>query len=378
MIKKRKPYKTYTKEFKREAVRLMQEADKPQTQEYPSIPNKLMEATFMMLNRTLTSIETFYDSSLRRIWPTFLSLQLGYAFIAALLACCVMTNVAAQTDDAPARTPWGDPNLEGVWVNNVNTPIEKPDAELDASRLAALAEWFPGGGWGGVPGVNQPIASPAPGERVTLITDPLNGRIPVRAAAEAERDYMLNHLTDSHENHTLWERCITRGTPLYPSNYNNGYQIFQTPDYIAILHEMIHEVRIIPLDGRTAPSFPQWMGHGRGHWDGNTLVVETANFTENTIVASSLKSLALRGLPHTKQLKIVERFTRSNTGTLDYEVTLDDPGTYTRPWTAAFPLDYEPEYGMYEYACHEGNYGLPNSLRGARAVEARAAKAGSE
>ena len=285
-----------------------------------------------------------------------------------------MTNVAAQTGDAPALTPWGHPNLEGVWVNNENTPIEKPDPKLDPSRLAALAKWFPGEDWGGVAGVNQPVAVPGPGERATLIIDPPNGRIPVRDAAEAERDYMLNHLTDSYENHTLWERCITRGTPLYPSNYNNGYQIFQTPDYIAILHEMIHEVRIIYLDGRPAPSIPQWMGHGRGRWDGNTLVVETTNFTQDTIVASSLKSLALRGLPHTKQLKIIERFTRSSPSKLEYQVTLDDPGTYTSPWTAAFPLDYEPEYGMFEYACHEGNYGLPNSLRGARAAEARTTK----
>lgn len=312
----------------------------------------------MKLSRTLSS--------------ALLSSQLGYTFITALVASCIMASATAQTNDAPARTPWGDPNLEGVWVNNVDTPIEKPNPELDAPRLAALAIWFPGGGWGGVAGVNQPIASPKPGERVTLITDPANGRIPVRESAEAKRDYKLINLTDSYENHTLWERCITRGTPLYPSNYNNGYQIFQTPDYIAILHEMIHEVRIIPLDGSPAPNIPQWMGHGRGRWEGNTLVVETTNFTEETIVASSLKSLALRGLPHTEQLKIVERFTRSSPGKLNYEVTLDDPGTYTRPWTSEFPLDYEPDYGMFEYACHEGNYGLANSLSGARAEEARA------
>lgn len=327
----------------------------------------------MRTNRTLASVEKHNSSSLRCRRLASVFVQLRNVCSAVLIATPMIANVTAQTGDALARTPWGHPDLQGVWVNNVNTPIERPNAELDASRLAALAEWFPGGdGWGGVPGVSEPMAASGPDERTTLIIEPPNGRIPVRSAAEAERDYNLYHLTDSYENHTLWERCITRGTPLYPSNYNNGYQVVQTPDYVTIFHEMIHEVRIIPLDGRSTPSIPQWMGHGRGRWDGNTLVIETTGFAENTIIASSIKSLALRGLPHTSELKIVERFTRSSPNTLDYEVTIEDPGTYTSPWTAKFPLDFEPEYIVFEYACHEGNYGLPNSLRGARAAEGMA------
>ena len=111
------------------------------------------------------------------------------------------------------------------------------------------------------------------------------------------------------------------------------------------------------------------MGHGRGHWDGDTLVVETSGFAADTIIASSLKSLAMRGLPHSANLRIIERFTRTTPDVLDYEVTIDDPDTYTQPWTATFPFDLEPEYVIYEYACHEGNYGLANTLSGARVSE---------
>jgi hypothetical protein len=271
------------------------------------------------------------------------------------------------------RLPWGDPDLQGIWVNNENTPLERPDPDLDAARLSALARWFPGGSWGGVAGVNQPIAAPPDGARVGLVVDPPGGRIPVRVTAEEKRDRSLEHLTDSWATHTLWERCITRGTPLLPSNYNNGYQIVQTEDYVAITHEMIHEFRIIPLRERSVPHsvpyVPQWLGHGRGHWEGATLAVETSGFAANTIIASSLKSLAMRGLPHSTNLRIVERFTRTAPGVLDYEVTIDDPDTYTQPWTATFPLDLDPEYVIYEYGCHEGNYGLANTLSGARVSE---------
>ena len=284
----------------------------------------------------------------------------------------------AANDPRDVRLPWGDPDLQGIWVNNENTPLERPDPTLDAARLAALAQWFPGGSWGGVAGVNEPIAAPADGARRALVVDPPGGRIPVKAAAEEGRDRSLQHLTDSWDTHTLWERCITRGTPLLPSNYNNGYQIVQTEDYVTITHEMIHEFRIIPLSERSAssvpdvpdvPDVPQWMGHGRGHWDGDTLVVETSGFAADTILASSLKSLAMRGLPHSGNLRVVERFTRATPGVLDYEVTIDDPDTYTQPWTATFSLDAESEYVIYEYACHEGNYGLANTLRGARVAE---------
>ena len=297
--------------------------------------------------------------------------------IGVLTVACSTGNGSTEDSNGATdlRLPWGDPDLQGIWVNNENTPLERPDPDLDAARLSALARWFPGGSWGGVAGVNEPIPAPVEGARAALVADPPGGRIPVRAAAEEKRDRSLEHLTDSWDTHTLWERCITRGTPLLPSNYNNGYQIVQTEDYVAITHEMIHEFRIIPLSERSVPSVasipnvPQWMGHGRGHWDGDTLVVETSGFAADTIIASSLKSLAMRGLPHSANLRIVERFTRTTPGVLDYEVTIDDPDTYTQPWTATFPLDIDPEYVIYEYGCHEGNYGLANTLSGARVSE---------
>ncbi len=251
-------------------------------------------------------------------------------------------------------------------MNNENTPLERPDPTVDAPRLAALARWFPGGAWGGVAGVNEPTPIPAEGAKTALVVDPPDGRIPVKAAAEATRDHRLKHLTDSWDNHTLWERCITRGTPLLPSNYNNGYQIIQTQDYVAITHEMIHEFRVIPLTPRSVPEVPQWLGHGNGRWEGDTLVVETTGFTRDTIVASSLKSLAMRGLPHSRQLRIMERFARTAPDVISYEVTVEDPETYTAPWTATFPFDLEPGYTIFEYACHEGNYGLTNTLAGGR------------
>ena len=217
--------------------------------------------------------------------------------------------------------------------------------------------------------MNEPVRTPPDGARTALVIDPSNGRVPVRVAPEAKRDHRLDHLTDSWATHTLWERCITRGTPLLPSNYNNGYQIVQTQDYVAITHEMIHEFRVVPLRPLPTPDVPQWMGHGRGRWDGDTLVVETTGFTEDTIIASSLKSLAMRGLPHTRQLRVVERFTKTARDVLSYEVTIEDPETYTRLWTATFPFDLEPGYVIHEYACHEGNHGLANTLAGGRVEE---------
>jgi hypothetical protein len=287
--------------------------------------------------------------------------------ITGALVCLRPAQAAAQ------RTAWGDPDLQGIWVVNEQTPLERLDPKLDAARLAALAQWFPGGDHplGGLAGVNEPTRPIKPGQRTALVVDPPTGRIPMRPAAEAKRDYKLAHLTDSYETHTLWERCITRGPILLPSNYNNGYEIMQTPGYVALRHEMIHEYRIIPLDDR--PRLPgtvrQWLGEGRGRWEGNTLVVETTNFREGTIIASSTKSLGLRGLPHSEALRTIERFTLGDANTLNYELVVEDPGTYTQPWKVAFPINREQDYQIFEYTCHEGNYGLVNTLTGARAEE---------
>jgi hypothetical protein len=297
--------------------------------------------------------------------------RLGLMLLAGIVL--LPSPVQVQTPDVK-RTAGGDPDLQGIWVINEDTPLERPDPKLDAARLAALAKWFPGGEseFGGVGGGNKPLRTIKPGQRTALVVDPPTGRIPMKPAAEAKRDYKLAHLTDSYETHTLWERCITRGPILLPAHYNNGYEILQVPGYVVFRHEMIHEYRVIPLDGRSRlpGTVRQWMGEGRGRWEGNTLVIETTNFREGTIIASSTKSLGLRGLPHSEALRTVERLTLANPDLLKYELLVEDPNTYTQPWKVAFSINREQQYQIFEYACHEGNYPLMNTLKGARAEEA--------
>jgi hypothetical protein len=158
---------------------------------------------------------------------------------------------------------------------------------------------------------------------------------------------------------SLWERCITRGTPRIPNNYNSNWHILQTPEHVAIVQEMIHEIRVIPLDGRPhlSGSVRQWLGDSRGRWDGDTLVVETANFSDQ----AEFRGFSLRGA------RLTERFRRIGPDEIDYQFTIEDASTYTRPWTVSLPLSRGTQY--FEYACHEGNYGLRNILSGARAVD---------
>jgi hypothetical protein len=209
-----------------------------------------------------------------------------------------------------------------------------------------------------------------------MVIDPPTGRVPVRPEAEQQKNYNLIHLTDSYELHTPWERCITRGVPggMMPAGYNNAYRILQTPDYVVILYEMIHEPRIIPIDGgaHVDESIHLWNGDSRGSWEGNTLVVEVMNYRAEQVgtIATGISTTAtLKGMPQSAEMRVVERFTLVEPGRLSYEVTIEDPEVYTSPWTISMPLHKDDEYDMYEYACHEGNYGLPNSLSGARAGE---------
>ena len=301
-----------------------------------------------------------------KLRPSWLALRTGAGVIG--IASLVVASLSAQS--RAHRTPWGDPDLQGMWVINDNTPLERPDPKADAARLAALTRWFPGGptGFGGLAGVNEPLRGQR-GGRLALVVDPPTGRIPMLAAAEARRDHNLTHLTDSYEYHTLWERCLTRGSVLLPSLYNNGYQILQTPGYVAFFHEMIHEYRLVPLDGRPRSNIRQWLGEPRGTWEGETLVIETTNYRAGTILASSIQSVALRGIPHTEALRTIERLTLEDGNTLGYDLVVDDPQTYSSPWRVAFQINREQDYRIYEYACHEGNHGLPNSLSGARAQE---------
>jgi hypothetical protein len=309
---------------------------------------------------------------------------------ATLIAASVSVRAQAQTpvkaaaaDRAapagswtPARTADGQPDISGIWTNFDPTPFEAPDPAEDAKRLAGLRAWFPPGDQTGPsPDFDDgPAASKRNVKRRSLVIDPPTGRVPIRPEASAQKDYALAHLTDSWEFHTPWERCITRGIPgaIFPGGYGSGYRILQVPGYVVIEYEMIHEARIIPLDGRPrlGSSIRFWNGDSRGRWEGNTLVVEITNYNGKGPIASNIASQAMRGVGQSDQLRVVERFTPIDANTIQYEVTIDDPKMYTQPWKLAVPLNRDSEYKMYEYACHEGNHAIPNTLRAARMKEA--------
>lgn len=282
---------------------------------------------------------------------------------------------------SPTRTPDGQPNIKGVWTNFDSTPLEAPSAEA-WKDLDALALWFPGmnrpaGGLTGPnpsPAFGGEVAAESSVARRSMVIDPPDGRLPLLAEASAIRDEHLRRLTDSWTFHTPWERCITRGVPgvMFPT-YNSGHLILQVPGHVVMLSEMIHAARIIPIGAQ--PPLPteirQWDGSPRGRWEGNTLVVETSNYNTKGTVGTNLTTQRLRGIPQSEALHVVERLTRVAKDTIRYEVTVDDPSAFARPWTASMPLNRSPNYDLFEYACHEGNYGLPNTLSGARAQEQR-------
>jgi hypothetical protein len=233
----------------------------------------------------------------------------------------------------------------------------------------------PGGTVGGA--VSPPphwLERGEPQRQASLIVDPQNGRIPAQTeeaqarAAELRAYRERRGPADSYTDRSLYDRCITRGIAgsVLPVIYNNGNVIVQAPGYVAFVNEMIHETRIIPLDGRphVAADIKLWMGDSRGRFEGDTLVVETTNLTDRTGIG-----LNGGGGRHSDALKVTERFTRIAEDTIAYSMTIDDPKTWTQPWTMQFPLERDDEYGMYEYACHEGNYAMFNILSGARADE---------
>jgi hypothetical protein len=291
------------------------------------------------------------------------------------------TSRTSSSSDVP-RTRDGHPDLQGIWINFDSTPLEAPGPE-DAARLKALAGWFPG-----IDAPKRTIGGPNPSpafsdtnvkrseRRRSIVVDPPNGRVPLLKHAEVLRAKNLARMTDSWVYHTPWERCITRGVPggMFPAGYNNAYQIFQTRDYVAILYEMIHEPRIIPPDGRPHVNarIGLWNGDSRGHWEGNTLVVEVTNYRDEEVGATATgiaTTATLKGVPQTTAMRVVERYTRVDADTLRYEATIEDRNVYSGPWKVMMPLSRADDYGLFEYACHEGNYGLPNSLSGARAEE---------
>jgi hypothetical protein len=282
------------------------------------------------------------------------------------------------------RTPWGDPDLQGMWPSGplAEVPFERPesfglraeltDAEFAAAQVRAEADVSPG-------------TAPPPhwlergraSRQASLIVDPPNGRLPQMTedgARRAERWRTTSAATYAYERPedlTPYDRCITRGVlgSAFPNIYNTGMQILQIPGAVIIRHEMIHETRIIPLDGR--PHLPaairSYMGDPRGRWEGDSLVVETTNFNGRT--GSYARNG--NGNPTSDALRLVERFALVDANTLQYEVTVTDPMTWSRPWTVQFPVARDEGYAMFEYGCHEGNYAMANSLRGARARDTR-------
>lgn len=301
--------------------------------------------------------------------------------------------VAGQPASAPTaaatrqalRTPWGDPDLQGMWENSTITPLERPASfagrefltEEEARKLDAEAavryDQRTDRGAADVDGAYNQFwwdrGKTAASRRTSLVVDPPDGRVPAltpegrqRAASAAET---LRRRSRGPEDRNLAERCITRGAPKLPGGYNNNVHILQTPDHVAILQEMIHEVRLIPLDGRPHLSerIPQWLGDSRARWEGDTLVVDTVNYHDMSLFNSyyCCRSAA-------RNLHIVERYRRVDANTIDMRFTVEDPTTFTRPFTIALPMK-RIEGPVYEYACHEGNYGMEGILSGARAEE---------
>lgn len=299
----------------------------------------------------------------------------------------------ARTTWTPPRTPDGQPDLQGTWNNGTLTPFERPAALagrafLTEEEAAALerqsaerrANPNRAARPGDVGGDNEAFVDSgykvSSTRQTSLVVDPSDGTVPIRPTALARRDHNLTS-TDSYSSMSPWDRCITRGpTGLFPAGYNNGYQILQTTEYVVILAEMIHEVRIIPLDARphVSPDVRLWTGDSRGRWEGATLVVDTTNFHDRGWIATHAGSGRLRGVPVSKALHLVERFTRTTADTIIYEMTIDDPDVYERAWTGSVPLMRNDSYQLYEYACHEGNQAMELMLGGARAMERQAAE----
>lgn len=336
------------------------------------------------------------------------------AFAASAIVLCLpgaavgqATTTPAQTKQVPARAnpakPWtaprtadGQPDLQGVWNFSTATPLERPSALGEkrvltdeeaaefAEQVAARSDhdknkpadivgnynefWYDG---------NKKVVAT---KRTSLIVDPPDGRLPPMtqqaqarqaAVAEARRGVGRHVPTPGGGVNDLGPgsvqvRCIVgfnSGPPMTPGGYNQNVQIFQSPQHVVIHNEMIHNARIVPMDGRPHGQVPQWVGDSRGRWEGETLVIETTNF---------LRETAFAGGRTTASLHLIERFRRVDADTLLYEFTVEDPNVWTRPWTAQLPM-VKTEEAMYEYACHEGNYALPAILAGARAKEEPAA-----
>ncbi len=344
----------------------------------------------------------------------FLALSLVAAAVA--LAACSKSEPPSSTETAAAApaepgvwkqpvTDWGDPDLQGLWpiINLISTPFQRPvdkdgtpiygdrreltDEEYAKTqeRLAARDARYQEeiktnkmgmGHWAEASHHNDAA------RLTSLLIEPANGRFPDltergKELASKMSSSWTGKVFDKPTDFDTWDRCITRGLPpsMFPFNYNNGIEIHQAPGYVIIRLEMIHEARIVPVDGRTQldPAIKQWMGESRGHFEGNTLVVETTNFNG----LGGMTNIGIPGSPFgdtptTTNMKITERFTRTGADSMDYSMHVEDPEVLTQPWTAAYPMERDPSYQFYEYACNEDNTAVRNYIVTSRYERAKA------
>lgn len=317
--------------------------------------------------------------------------------LSLLSALVLLTSLPlkAQTSDGwiNGRTVDGQPDLQGLWTNDTITPMERPASLagkqfLSGDEIAAMEKNIAdrrefaddnivvevGGNIGGYNQVwmdsGDTVLSTG---QTSMIVEPADGRAPIRDAAAAKRDYGFANVQNHWTAHTVWDRCITRGVPgsMLPAGYNNAYRIIQTADNITIVHEMIHDVRIIPLrkTEHLDDRIKLWMGDSVAHWEEETLVIETTNYNDRGMIANSGAGGRLKGIPVSEDLHVVERFSRVSEDTIIWSARITDPVNFTEPLTISTPLTRDDEYVMYEYACHEGNHAIRNILSGGRAVE---------
>jgi hypothetical protein len=322
--------------------------------------------------------------------------------VSAAVALSLSAQTAAPLKPAASKgwairsTPDGQPDLQGIWTNPTLTPFERParlgnKATLTAEEAAQIEREA---------AANRVERPPQPGDvgnyeqlwmdsgtrvvssrQTSLVVEPADGHVPLTKLALEKHNFQLAHGQDSWENLTVWDRCITRGIPggMFPAGYNNAYQIVQTPGYVMVLYEMIHEPHIIPIGTKEhplqhlPPSVKVLNGDPIGHWEGNTLVVDITNYDGHSQIATSAATGRIRGMPETDQLHVVERFTRTSADEIAYSVTITDPPMYTQPWKVSIPLERDNNYKLYEYACHEGNQAVELVLKGGRAAEQKPA-----
>ena len=328
--------------------------------------------------------------------------QRRVAVLFSVVAMVFLVSLPAAGQDASGgwelpRTPDGRPDFQGTWNFATITPLERPselsgrefltDEEVAALEQEAIAGEF----------TDRPVREGDTGtynqfwfdrgttasRQTSLIVDPPGGRLPPLTAEAQKREESAEALriaevrrgrgpAASWEDMPMYTRCHVRPMPRIQHSYNQGMQILQTPGHVVIFYESMHDARIIPLDGRphVGPTIRQWLGDARGRWEGDTLVVETTNYTDKTQIVRG-------GSRQTEALHVVERLTRIDENTISYEVTIEDPRTWTQPWTFRLPWRQDADYELFEYACHERNYSIENVLSGARAQENADAQAGS-